>query len=74
MPRYATRNFRPNPAYYEPVEAAAEEAGVSMNVLLQAMLREFIADPAARLAALDEHVKAVAAITPRRGRPAGDQP
>jgi hypothetical protein len=69
MARHRTRNFRPNPAYYEPVEEIAEKAGVSMNVLLQAMLREFIQNPKDRLAALDEHLQAVAAETPRRGRP-----
>ncbi|GGM90016.1 hypothetical protein ACFFX1_49310 [Dactylosporangium sucinum] len=68
MARHPTRNFRPNPRYYDPVEAAAA-AGVSMNVLLQAMLREFLAAPAARLAALAPHLQAVAAETPRRGRP-----
>lgn len=69
MPRHRTRNFRPDPRYYEPAEKTADKAGFSMNVLLQALLREFNADPEARLAALDEHLKAVAAETPRRGRP-----
>ncbi|MEN3308841.1 MAG: hypothetical protein V7603_5043 [Micromonosporaceae bacterium] len=70
MTRHDTRNFRPNPDYYLPVESAAGEAGVSMNVLLQALLREFLTDPAGRLAALAPHLEAVAAETPRRGRPA----
>ncbi len=63
--------FRPDPRYYEPVETVAAEAGVSMNVLLQAMLREFLANPTTRLAALAPHLGAVAAETPRRGRPSG---
>jgi hypothetical protein len=74
MTRHPTRNFRPNPDYYLPVESAADEAGVSMNVLLQALLREFLVDPAGRLAALEPHLEAVAAETPRRGRPDGWSP
>ena len=69
MARHQTRNFRPNPAYYEPVEAAAAEVGISMNVLIQAMLREFMSDQDARLAALKPHLDVVASETPRRGRP-----
>lgn len=68
--RYPTKNFRPKPAYFKAGEAAAGTAGVSMNVLLQAMLRELAADPAGRLAALAPHLQAVAAETPGRGRPA----
>lgn len=70
--RHPTRNFRPNPAYYEAVERIAADAGVSMNVLLQALLREFGDDPAGRLATLAPHLEAVTAETPRRGRPTGD--
>jgi len=69
MARHPTRNFRPNPDYYLPVESAAAEAGVSMNVLLQALLREFLADPTGRLAALAPHLDVIAAETQRRGRP-----
>ena len=69
MTRHAVRNFRPDPGLYEPVEKLAAATGISMNVLLQATLREFLADPAGRLAALAPHLQAVAAATPRRGRP-----
>ena len=74
MTRYPTRNFRPDPVYYQQVERIAAETGVSMNVLLQALLREFMADPTERLAVLKPHLEAVAAQTPRRGRPDGWSP
>jgi hypothetical protein len=69
MTRFGTRNFRPNPIYYEGAERIADDAGVSINVLLQALLRELLAEPEDRLAALEPHLAAVAAETPRRGRP-----
>ncbi|MDG4785401.1 hypothetical protein O7626_05545 [Micromonospora sp. WMMD1102] len=74
MTRWPTKNFRPNPVYAEAGEDAADEAGVSFNVLVQAMLRELRADPAGRLAALAPHIQAVAAETPSRGRPARESP
>jgi hypothetical protein len=72
MTRHPARNFRPDPDLYAQVERIAEDAGVSMNVFLQALLRELIADLAAdpdrRLAVLAPHLEAVAAATPPRGR------
>ena len=72
--RWPTRNFRPDPDDYDPVKAAAEDAGWNMNLLLQAFLRAVKRDPGAMLNLLDADLRGVADATPPRGRPKKEAP
>jgi hypothetical protein len=67
--RWPTRNFRPDPADYDPVKESAEAAGWNMNLLLQAFLRAVKRDPQAMLKMLEVDLQAIASETPPRGRP-----
>jgi hypothetical protein len=67
--RWPTRNFRPDPDDYDPVKAAADDAGWNMNLLLQAFLRAVKRDPKAMLELLDGDLRDIASETPPRGRP-----
>lgn len=66
--RFTNRNYRPDDVEYEPARKSAEGAGLNMNQLIRAMLREFNERPERRLRALSKHLRAVADDTPR-GRP-----
>lgn len=68
--RFTNRNYRPADDEHDPARDTIKAAGYNMNQLIRAMLRRFNANPAAELAALDGHLKDVAADTPR-GRPRG---
>ncbi len=72
--RWPTRNFRPNPADYDPVKESAEAAGWNMNQLLQAFLRAAKKDPARMFALLADELRSVANETPPRGRPKKSAP
>lgn len=70
--RYTNRNYRPADKEYEPVRAAVEADGFTMNALVRAVLRWLTEDPA-RLQQLRPHMKAIANETPR-GRPKKSAP
>lgn len=72
--RFTNRNYRPADDEHDPARDSIRDAGYNMNVLLRAMLRRFNDDPAAELAALEPHLKAVAADTPRGRPPGGSKP
>jgi hypothetical protein len=65
--RHPNRNYRPDPAEYDPARAAVEAAGYNMNTLIRAFLRWLNEDPR-RLGQLAKHLRSVADETPY-GRP-----
>lgn len=66
--RFTNRNYRPSDAEYDTAKAATDAAGLNMNQLVRALLREFNESPQQRIAALAIHLRVVAEDTPR-GRP-----
>ena len=70
--RYTNRNYRPADEEYEPVRAAIEADGFTMNALVRGFLR-WLTEDLSRLRQLTPYMKAVTDETPR-GRPKRSAP